>query len=460
MSTNQYLVITDGTTTVTIADGGGGVSNYRLLRGTWAPNIAGLRRSQLGGNGPYDDVTEEMQLIITGATAEAALTNIQTLYALLEQADRWARGESVTAVKIKYSPRGATTSSAAAPLQAVILGRADGEESAMRLPDIFEDVGLFLYVANVTIRFKRRGLWLHTEATASSSATTNGDIATMSAALQTYRSPTKITITNIAADYTIGSYIITADQLNHILVLNAEDMATGVFTAYNDSAKKARNTNVLRFTPTGTSEEVSTGIALAATPMTGARLIAVLLNYRNNSATTTFTVRVRIALDNSGTGVTSSLHTRHVAFAGEASPAPKWTVLDILALPDDPVAASLRVQASAASGTFDVDSVVLVNLTNPSNSIISVEDALSSSPITALVDHRQLTYPTPLVTQGSVSCGYFGDPVICTNGSVVYGVLLQTGGTALDLWRATGSSGTALLNTWTYNRYTGYLTPR
>ena len=54
MATNTYLVITDGTTTATIADGSGGSvsGNYRLVDESWAPAVAGLRRSPFGGVGP------------------------------------------------------------------------------------------------------------------------------------------------------------------------------------------------------------------------------------------------------------------------------------------------------------------------------------------------------------------------------------------------------------------------
>jgi hypothetical protein len=460
MATNQYLVITDGTTTVSIADGSGGATSYRLLRGTWAPNVAGLRRSQLGGSGPYADVVEEMQLIITGATAEIALTNVQTLYTLLDQADRWYRGEGVATVLIKYSPRGATTSSTANPLQAVILGRAEGDDSAMSLPDIFEDVGLFLYVANVTIRFRRRGMWLHTEETASSSATTNGDIATMTLTALPYPSPTKITVTNITENYTGNFYAVISDKADNIVVINAEDMATTKYTAVNDSAKKARNTNVLRYTPTDTLEQNSVGAALTVTPMVGARLIAILINYRNNSTTTTFTVRARISMDNSGTGASYAVHTRYIPFLGEASPYPKWALLDIISMTDDPQTILFRISASAASGTFDIDSVVLINLSNASNSVVYSTKTTSPNPLTAVINHRLLTHQNPIMTQGSVPCSYTGDPVICTNGSIVYGLWLQTGGTALDLWRATDASGSVSLNTWTAARYTAYLVPR
>src|SRR3990170_3534484 len=101
MATNTYLVITDGTTTVTIADGAGGATNYKFAYGTWAPAVAPLRRSQLGGRGPYGDVIEEMQLHITGSTVPNALANLATLAQLLDQAERWSRGENVSAVLIK-----------------------------------------------------------------------------------------------------------------------------------------------------------------------------------------------------------------------------------------------------------------------------------------------------------------------------------------------------------------------
>src|SRR5512139_3583418 len=119
-----YLAVSDGTTTCTIADGAGGATSYRLKYGGWAPEVAPLRKSTLGGRGPYAEVIETLTLNIHGSSAADAYAKLQTLNTLLDQAERHARGEQVTAVVLKYSPDSATVSSSASPLQARIVGRA------------------------------------------------------------------------------------------------------------------------------------------------------------------------------------------------------------------------------------------------------------------------------------------------------------------------------------------------
>lgn len=152
-----YLAITDGTTTCTILDGAGGTTNYALLNNTWAPAIASLRASALGGRGPYEDVVEELDLTIVGATAAAALTNLATLNRLLDQAERWTRGETGAApVVIKYTVQG---SAPAMRLQALILGRPQGG-GAVELSPRFNKVGLLTEISGVRVRFRRRGQWL------------------------------------------------------------------------------------------------------------------------------------------------------------------------------------------------------------------------------------------------------------------------------------------------------------
>ena len=83
VQTYPYLVITDGTTTVTLLDGSNGATNFPLKRDGWAPAIAGLRTSPLAGQTPYEDVTEQMLIEINGSTAANALANLVTLRKLL-----------------------------------------------------------------------------------------------------------------------------------------------------------------------------------------------------------------------------------------------------------------------------------------------------------------------------------------------------------------------------------------
>src|SRR3990172_8696486 len=128
--------------------------------GSWAPRIAGLRRSTLGGRSPYAEVVEEFDLHITGTSAANALANLATLGTLLDNAERWWRGENRAQVTLRYSPEGATVSSTTDPLEAVVLGRATGDQSAgVTLPVVFNEFVPQQWVIRARVRFVRRGLW-------------------------------------------------------------------------------------------------------------------------------------------------------------------------------------------------------------------------------------------------------------------------------------------------------------
>jgi hypothetical protein len=347
-------------------------------------------------------------------------------------------------------------------LQAVILGRAEGDDSAMSLPDIFEDVGLFLYVANVTIRFRRRGMWLHTEATASSSATNNGDIATMTLSALTYQSPTKITVTNVSnksGNYTPPT-IAVSDSASDIVAVNAKLLTIGSapFTLVNDTSRNARGGTILRYTPAGTAEATPSVYGDLSGMTVSCRTAAILVNYRNNSATDSFTITPYIRYGSSA----QEAYGKKTILPAAASPYPKWILLDIISFPSYASDFLFNVSSSGTVGTLDIDSFVFVNVGNPAASILSntlMKDSILGGTLT--VDHRQLTNVSSAVAINSYPSGYLGDPTFCTKGSAVCGVLLQTGGSAIDMWRESQPGTSSIYqNTWTAARYTNYLVPR
>ena len=158
---NPYLRISDGTTTVSIADGAGGATSYPLAgRQAWTPNIGTLRRDELASRAPYGLAEEQLALNITGATASAAMANLGTLARLLDQAERWRRGQNVAAVLLQYVPQGSTIHTTSVPLQCPIWGRAEGDETNVGLSPEFNDVGLHFWIQDVQTRLRRGGQWL------------------------------------------------------------------------------------------------------------------------------------------------------------------------------------------------------------------------------------------------------------------------------------------------------------
>src|ERR1041385_8873437 len=106
---NLYLALSDGTTTVTLSDGSGGLTKYPPIQAGWGPNAGALDQSLLGGRGPYTDGVETITINIRDTTAALCYTRLDTLARLLDQADRWwMRAEAVSAVVLKWAPQGST----------------------------------------------------------------------------------------------------------------------------------------------------------------------------------------------------------------------------------------------------------------------------------------------------------------------------------------------------------------
>ena len=69
MTTYAYFALTDGTTTLTFANGSAVLQNYALAHREWAPAVAHRRVDALGALGDWEDVLETIGIIITGSTA-------------------------------------------------------------------------------------------------------------------------------------------------------------------------------------------------------------------------------------------------------------------------------------------------------------------------------------------------------------------------------------------------------
>jgi hypothetical protein len=251
-----------------------------------------------------------------------------------------------------------------------------------------------------------------------------------------------------------NGYVAFGDVSGDITVVNAESLSPGApYSSFNDSAKFARNTNVLRFTPAGTSE-VSTGFTTISP--TTYRVFAIYANIRNNSSSTSFKLRVGILADRNY--YTPSFPI--APFSGAAFPL--WYHVGTLACATDPTGLAVLLTASAAAGTIDIDSIVLVNLTTSQNrvlKIIQTNDVSGTQTLT--IDHSWLTRLFPLVFWQNAlhPRSYEGDPAVFSAGGIPVALSMQTGGASTrDRWRAE-SGGSVLNHTLTLTRYLGYLSP-
>lgn len=478
MAAEPYLVITDGTDTCTFSDGAGGATNYIVASNSWAPVISRLRRSALGGHGPYEDVVEEWDIHVTGASVPAALANLAVLARLLEKAERWARGENLSPVLVKFSPRGATVSSTSNPLQAIILGPAAGDQvSGLRLPVTFDNVGWSGYVIRARLRFVRRGAWLlATTVDGTSAGAANPAVMSLtSLASHNNLSPCKVKI----AGFQFGTVFDFADSLPIVLLarqasdlqlVEAEGGTGTAYTSVADSGNNASGGSVLRYTPTGTSEAASGEISLPSVTA-GARLFAFFAAIRNNSASVTFQVRVGGLVQVRASPAANSIaaYTRPVLI-DTAHTRPRFVPLGVLATPADLKSCKLLFTAASTSGspTIDVDYLICLAIDQSQSRAIQLDKLEATgayahvAAIDVIVDPRPLTVLAPRVyrafqgTSDEDPLGYYGDafPIAGPTGLAAAIMCKETN----TNWRSMNSGSPTSLALTVY-RYNAYLSP-
>lgn len=434
-----YLEMTDGTTTVTYADGSGGQTNWPPLREGWAPAIAMLRRSELGGVGPYDEVAEELEHNIRGATTAAALANLAAESRLLDQAERWwLRGEDVTPVLIKYAPQGSTIASTAAPLQTVVLGRALEDETNLNLSSRFNDVGMLREIQDVKARFLRRGRWLLAQESASSSGVTKPGVQTCTFASSAAElSPLTLEISGFtagSADMQQGaSMLLWAPAAADLTFLEAEGLVSGDFTSVAEAT--ARGNNILRFTPTTTGVATTSQVVSAGIP-TSVQRVDVYAMVRNNDTTKTYQIRARMfplhsgntndIVDGPWVPIDGALTWARPIALGSFTTLSGWDVC------------FLEVIASATGGTLDIDYLVFQNRDQPLASGAAAIRVNSSTgypgAYTLVLDDGALTWPTPTLYhkatgQTNKYLSYQGDIAANQIGSTVAAVWMSSSGT-------------------------------
>lgn len=467
-----YLVMTDGTLTVTFADGLGGASSFAPLRGTWAPSIATRRRSTFG-RGPWDEVIEEWDLIIKGADAATALSNLETLTRLLDNADRWWRlGEAVSPVLLKYTPQGSTLFTTANPATCVILGRADGDETNLNLPAEFNDVGMLFEIRPIRLRFLRAGQWLNptVETTAQTSNAANPTVQGANfASTLAISSPIKVT-----ADFSVsGSFgnglatapaiLLTATATSRLQIYEAESASFGgSLTSVADAAGKARGGSVARFTPVSTASTQfvidTSGGGFDQT----SRRVALWAPVRNNSATTSFTVQCSAVYQNIDTTVGS------VVAVDTSSLNPRMLFLGILSTRSPVQKIRVTLTPSAAAGTLDIDYLCIQAIDDECSGAVALYGAgatIGTITMTApgsdptIIDPRPLEFPTPINVQTAQSnlLSYAGDAYLMSRGQAYAAVWLATSGT---FWRMVNAANALCDTAFTASRYNGYLSPR
>ena len=448
------LKLTDGTTTLNLND----LTNYALPTDDngspqWAPRVAMLQRRALGT--PYEDVVEDITIHVRGSTGANALANVTALGRLLEQAARFARGENVSPVKILYRPHNTASGS---DYEALVLGQAGNDPMLVLPPDLnhFDNKE----IPGVVLHILRRGLWLCSTQSANAAAD-NGSLGgpiDLTAAVDNL-SPTKLSLTNVFSRSDLPSgFLALTDTAGSIVVVNAESLVAPMYyTSVNDSGNFALNTNVLRYSPANTAPQRSLPANVLAS-FTG-KQIAIYVNARVSSGTTTYAIKVRF-----GTG-SAQMFDETPLKALPATGSPQWFCVGVIALQYVPTWMDISLQASAASGALDIDSVVIVDVSAPNTKVIGLDwkayDA--SSTVTVTVDHRLLTGISPLISDASVALvawGWRGDVIFETKLRYVYWLLMRTGGASTATRWRTESGAAVHSNTVTATRSIAYLVPQ
>ena len=153
--TDRVLKITDGDLTVDFADLNSG---YIVMDSNWRPATAGRRVGELGGAGPYEEVTEQMGIRVTAATKNQLNERLNTLGELMDRATRWWKGEPRDPVIFEYRPQGIGLGT----FQAAILGMPSGGPT-ISYPNHIEEtkyIGLGTLRDPIQLQFMRRGAWV------------------------------------------------------------------------------------------------------------------------------------------------------------------------------------------------------------------------------------------------------------------------------------------------------------
>jgi hypothetical protein len=436
----ELLSFSDGTTTVHI-DGSDG---YHLLYGRWSPAVSGM--SAPGENKPFGKVQESMTLRLTGT---AAASKADRLARLMEQAQRFANGENVSPVVLSYQVAVDDTI-----WRDLVLGMPRGQR-AINLPPNFDAVTDDDALMPVGLTFWRaNGQWLRdpiaVDDDAADAAVTNGDVAELvfAGGDLAIKSPTKLTIDGGGfGTYNLDSYLALTETNIRAINSSTLDASWGAaFVSTADSAAYARGGNVLRYTPTVTTEVINT--------LTGddlERRAAVFVKVRNNSSTASYTIRGGVRQPS------IDVWNQPVVVAPQAAARPETIYLgEVTFSPPSLIRIGITASATGA-GTLDIETFYIVDLSSGESSIIRLGRDSGAVGVPGnrfiTVNHNALTGLEPNVTVTTVTgvsnWTARGKLSVYTRSPNLQAVFLGTGSnTTLNTWRQVLTT-TVIANDWT-----------
>lgn len=470
MATILYLRITDGTTTITFADGATTTpGNYSIDGDDWAPVIAGPEAGELNG-GYYPPVEETIPINITGSDSANMRANAQTLVRLLEQADRWARGDDTLApVRLQYIPAGSsrTTSN---PYERLILTSSQRDRNALQMPKSWSQSQATRFLLKAPMRFQCQGAWLNeTDSPVNSAAAVScGALFTITLASHLTRSPIDLswTMPNLSAGNTMvlgDNTLILAPASADIIIVEAE-LATGTPDVSSVANANARGGNVLRVAAVGDSWVSGTGAISGLVAGTYAVYASVSASAAGFVLAAGFTLYAQLALTGDLAAVPAS-STRAIP-----------VLLGTINLPDPTIVSGFQLSGYApGAGTFDIDYLVFVRLSDDVR-ILTIDGNIfaaaqfNTGNLETRITHRLTTHLDPLVVQGRSDGtrraipGLSGEALLTARGTTLVGVWMASsinGGGAgyAGPFRLTDSASAVFSSTFTATRRRAYQVP-
>lgn len=454
----ERLELTDGTTTLNLL-----MPPYSITLSGLDLGVATLRPGTLGGNAPYTDVACTIPLHIIGACASDVYAAMSAVWVLLDQAQRFWRGENVSPVVIKAKATGSTIID---PVQALVLRRIDAD-APLVLPAVYEvTVGGFV-AQDIQLQFMRRGQWIGATETASSSATPAGNTFTITLPALSTLSPVRLDMTYPTQGAVDGAstqpIVITTNDSAKIAIVEAETFgAFGIWTVVVPPAGQlARGGSVLSGA-TVTTESLTDVIATPSLLQQSGLFAAwaVVKSPVNHLFRFQFTT-----LD-------TTVLTPFVTFQSLGSTAPQPCFLGLFALPGDQGASSYRIGVTASqAATLTIDYLVFMRIDQFSNIVgcnISLPIRVTTWPngtaMKLFIDPAVDSRITPRFARSSsantliADISYAGNAFFNHSGTSLAGVLIWCGGSTITTYRQSDSAAALYNSTITATRRRAYLT--
>jgi hypothetical protein len=459
----DLIEITDGTTVCTLTD----TVSYAIVG--YAPRIAARRRSTLGGQGPYEDTSEEITVDVLGDTALNCLENLTRLTRLLNRAYPWSIGADETAqnqattppvpVKMRLQVQGSSTT-----VQCVIL---ESQGPAAAVDPIYDTGSQIWVIPGVSIAFLRRGQLIGGTETASVAAAATPALLGVTFATTTeVAGPLSISLTGLTANDPVSiadGLLILAQHDTDLQILDSPGATAAVgFTVVADAANNAYGGSVLRFTPPDLQQYGPGAFVATTAELLNSRRIAAYAAIRNNS-TQSYLVSFQM-FDTAG--APGALSTPAVLVDGSTT-SPRFFSLGSLSTPNPKTSTGILVQALATGGTLDIDYMIFQSQDIPCNGAIGFnsDDLFTTavgSAVTLEIEDRILTAPEPfmaLLRTANLSynsLAYSGDIALSSIGSEFALIAMIRNGTR---WRLSTTAGVVINLGLTATRRLAYLTP-